>query len=71
MTSKPPSPRDLDPKFKDADVPEDDSKTPVDPDETYIVHKQPSFDKDGNPTTIVHGPMPVSEWADYAKEHRL
>jgi hypothetical protein len=76
------SPRDLDTKFKDATIPTDaesedsternDAKeSPAEPKGGYIVYKQTYVGNDGVQREKVHGPMPVSEWADYEKENNL
>jgi len=79
-----PSPRNLDPKFSeesampDEDTPQEDTKdvTPdVAEEETddtpMVVYHQPVLKPGGVMETVKHGPMPVSEWAAYEKEHNL
>ena len=39
-----------------------------DPHEGFIVHKSYGMDENGNRVERVHGPMPVSEWRDYARK---
>jgi hypothetical protein len=41
------------------------------PEESQIVHRVNATNDRGEPIIIEHGPMPVSEWADYEKEHKL
>ncbi len=36
-----------------------------------IVHRTPYVDSAGNHHIKEHGPMPVSEWAEYEKENGL
>jgi len=81
-----PTPRSLDPKFNDEnttpeaeaakpdvtpDVEAEDASKPAESDENMIVHRENYIGDDGQPTQRQHGPMPVSEWADYEKEHKL
>lgn len=71
------TPRDLDPKFKDEDLKsdallraEDEQAKKNEEDVPMIVHRQPIV-VDGIATEKLHGPMPVSEWPAYEKEHGL
>jgi hypothetical protein len=42
------------------------------PEESQIVHRVNGVDpQTGQPKIYEHGPMPISEWADYEKEHNL
>lgn len=64
-----PSPRNLDPKFKDEknvtdEVPETEDSG------TQIVFRQQVQDGD-TVKEIVHGPMPREDWTAYEKEHGL
>lgn len=45
--------------------PKKDDNTPM------IVGHTHYYDQDGVRQTKVHGPMPVSEWSAYEKEHNL
>lgn len=67
-----PSPRNLDPKFKDEkDVPDEVPETVNENDEVpQIVFRQQVQEGD-TVKEIVHGPMPVTDWAAYEKEHGL
>jgi len=51
------TPRDLDPKYKK--------------DVQMIVYRENVRDNNGVYTVKEHGPMPIEEWADYAKERGL
>lgn len=73
-----PTPRNLDPKFKDEkNVSETTDEKPVtdeqNPDDTgtSIVYRQQVQKGDGTVEEVVHGPMPREEWAEYEKEHGL
>jgi hypothetical protein len=79
------TPRNLDPKFKDATAPDTNEKEsgedtlkrlqsteiPKDPTEGNIVFHQQIVDSAGNTITKTHGPMPVSEWAAYSEKNGL
>lgn len=73
MTARNASPRDLDPNFKDAEVPTNnetdlDKAAPKDDDRVMIVHQERYMD--GSVQKVrSHGPMPIEDWDDYAKEH--
>lgn len=42
------------------------------PEESQIVHRVNVVDSNtGEPKIVEHGPMPVSEWSAYEKEHKL
>lgn len=79
MTTKP-TPRDLDPKFRDAEIPDDNTVTDANTEpnsksaddardgESLIVYRERYMD--GNvQMEREHGPMPVSEWPAYQEEH--
>jgi hypothetical protein len=61
------TPRNLDPKFSD----EAEDPTPAEPSGGNIVFRQNVTNSDGTVGEKVHGPMPVSEWPAYEKEHGL
>ncbi len=70
------SPRDLDPKFKDEKpetVPteEQEQEQKQDDDTPMIVHRQRITNPDGTIGEKQHGPMPVADWPEYEKEHKL
>jgi hypothetical protein len=71
-----PTPRNLDPKFKDVkpvtetDVVEDNQTTDTHDETPMIVHKERYMDG-AVQKEREHGPMPVSEWPAYEKEHNL
>ena len=60
-----PSPRDMDPKFKDAEP-----KEMVSEETPMIVHRQQYIDNDGVTQTKEHR-VPVHEWSQYEKENNL
>jgi hypothetical protein len=74
-----PTPRHLDPKFKDEqpeektdETPETDDSPETHDDETpMIVHNQKIVQPDGSVAEKQHGPMPVADWPAYEKEHKL
>lgn len=68
------TPRDLDPKFKDEKPVEpvelvEHEEAEVD-DVPMIVHRQQYTDSEGKLNEREHR-VPVSEWAEYEKEHNL
>lgn len=65
------TPRDLDPKFKDESETSQIEPKDSEKDVPMIVHRQFFTNPDGTPGEKTHGPMPVSEWAAYEKEHNL
>jgi hypothetical protein len=72
MMNRNPSPRDLDPNFKDEPV-TPDVEAPETPEEesNNIVYIERLIDANGNPTEKKHGPMPVEQWEEYARENGL
>jgi len=63
-----PSPRNLDPKFKNEKVTDDAPE--IEQPETQIVYRQQVQEGD-TVREIEHGPMNVSDWPAYEKEHDL
>lgn len=64
MTSKSPTPRDLDPNYVDPNTTQNESakdSRPEDPEEDMIVHRVPVV-VDGVQTFKEYGPMPVSKF---------
>jgi hypothetical protein len=52
--------------------PTDDASDDASDDESKIVSYQQVTDPaTGQATVVTHGPMPVSEWAAYEREHNL
>lgn len=58
--------------LKDVDpiVAEEDDVVAEDNDVSMIVHRE-YYTENNLPKIREHGPMPVSEWADYEREHNL
>ncbi len=64
-----PKDQDTDPRTPPA-TPEPDPKDDRD-EESQIVHRVNTTDDKGQPKVVEHGPMPVSEWADYERKNNL
>ncbi len=79
MSERTPTPRNLDPKFKEANPPEEveavnpseetdgEQQEPV----SQIVYRQQITQPDGTVTVKEHGPMSVTEWFKYAEKNGL
>jgi hypothetical protein len=70
-----PTPRNLDPKFKDeknvSDETHDETPEVAEDNGTQIVYRQQVQKGNGIVEEVVHGPMPREEWPAYEKEHGL
>ncbi len=66
-----PTPKDLDPKFKNAEPPTEDSSEEKQEAVSQIVFRQPIINPDGTPGMKEHGPMPVTEWLAYSEKNGL
>jgi hypothetical protein len=71
MTNTKPTPRDLDPKFKDAEVPDDQANMTESDDQTTLISYRETYMDGGVQKERWHGPMPIDKWLDYQKENGL
>lgn len=63
-----PSPRDLDPKFKDVDVDTDITTDEPAVEVPMVLHRE-KYTENGVVMEREHGPMPLSEWPAYAEKN--
>lgn len=65
------TPEEVDMIERSRKAPDVNDNKPVDDGVPMIVHRTQFVDSAGNVGTKEHGPMPVSEWADYEKKNNL